>query len=87
MLRREFANGFEPAFTGATPPVKAGTPIEQARAEIRETMEAGLHPWVIANRIAEHPYPFYITFILVNPDEKSDEKLQPLSLLAPIDDL
>ena len=68
-----------------TPRIQAGMRIRASRIAIEKAMEAGLHPWIVANRIAEHPYPFWITYILVNPDEKSDEKLQPISLLAPID--
>jgi len=31
-----------------------GTPIEQARAEIREAREAGLHPWAVAQLVEEN---------------------------------
>ncbi len=31
-----------------------GTPIRQAEAEIREAIEAGLHPWAIAQLIEQH---------------------------------
>ena len=68
-----------------TPYAQASMRIRASRIAIEKAMEAGLHPWVIANRIAEHPYPFWITFVLVN--QNPDKKLQPLSLLAPIDDL
>ena len=68
-----------------TPRAQASMRIRASRIAIEKAMEAGLHPWVIANRIAEHPYPFWITFVLVN--QNPDKKLQPLSLLAPIDDL
>ncbi len=66
-----------------TPLIQAGMRIRASRIAIEKSMEAGLHPWVIANRIAEHPYPFYITVALVNLNP--DKKLQPISLLAPID--
>ena len=31
-----------------------GTPIEQARTEIRKAMEAGLHPWAIAQLVEQN---------------------------------
>ncbi len=66
-----------------TPYLQASMRIRASRIAIEKAMEASLHPWVIANRIAEHPYPFYITVALVNLNP--DKKLQPISLLAPID--
>ena len=62
-----------------------GTMVLQAEMEIRRAMEVGSNPWAIAQLIAEHPDPFSKKYFLVYPDKKSDEKLQPISLLAPID--
>jgi len=64
-----------------------GTMVFQAEMEIRRAMEAGSNTWAIAKLIAQHPDPFSKKYFLVYPDKKSDEKLQPISLLAPIDDL
>jgi len=58
-----------------------GTMMLQAEMEIRRAMEVGSNPWAIAQLIAEHPDPFSKKYFLVYPGKK----LQPLSLLAPID--
>ena len=48
-----------------------GTPANQADLAIQKALEAGLYPWATAKLIAEHPYPFSKTYLVLNhPDAK-----------------
>ena len=57
-----------------------GTMALQAETRIRKAMEVSSNPWAIAKLISDHPDPFSKKYFLVYPGKK----LQPLSLLQPV---